>query len=200
MSERAVPLHERTPSDIDTELGQLAEKLFHLQRRRGVILRDLHNQTGDKGRYVSRGKKEWGRSDEETLEIARRRVAEDDDKDIRIGFGAIGRSLESYDSVTGDISKTLDAIDTLENEYTRRGRWTRAFIVRGNDGHIHSSMHCRTCRITTQFGWLPDYSGRTEAEVVEAAGCMACTVCYPSAPLETLGRPSKIPKMKKYDA
>lgn len=200
MSEGGIPLHKRPPSDIDTELGQLHEKVFHLTRRQSIILVDLHNQTGDKYRYVSRSKKEWGRSDEETLQIARRRVAEDDDKDVRCGWGAIGRSLTSYDEVGAQIATVTARIGELDDEYDRRGGWTRAFIVRGNDGHIHSSMKCRTCRWNTQFGWLPQYSGRTEAEIVEDAGRMACTVCYPSAPVEALGRPSKIEKIKKFDA
>lgn len=200
MTEGDMPLHQRPPSDIDTELGKLAEDVFRIRRRQGVILGDLHSQTGDKATWVSRNRKTWGRTDEETLQIARERAAADDDKDIRYGHGAIGKSLKHYDAEARNLEELIERENELEGEFIRRGGWTRAFIVRGNDGHIHSSMQCRTCRITTQFGWLPDYSGRSEAEIVEAAGRMACTVCYPSAPVDTLNRPSKIEKMKKYDA
>lgn len=73
----------------------------------------------------------------------------------------------------------------MDDEYVRRGRWTRAFVVA--DGHVHSSMDCSTCNngmYPTEFGWVTEFSGKTEAEVVEAAGSRACTVCYPSAPVD----------------
>lgn len=67
-------------------------------------------------------------------------------------------------------------------EFQRRGGWTRAFSV--TDGHIHSSRSCHTCFVTTSFYWLPEVSGMDEAEIVELAGERACTVCYPSAPVQ----------------
>lgn len=44
-------------------------------------------------------------------------------------------------------------------------------------------MSCSTCFPTTQFGWVTEFSGKDEAEIVAAAGEGACTVCYPSAPV-----------------
>jgi hypothetical protein len=72
----------------------------------------------------------------------------------------------------------------LEAEYTRRGGWTRFFMVMNNGGHLHSSTNCSTCRWTTQFAWMPEFSGQDEAGVVDMAGEDACTVCFPSAPVE----------------
>ena len=60
--------------------------------------------------------------------------------------------------------------------------WTRAFVV--PDGHVHSSMNCSTCYPTTAFGWVTELSGHNEAEIIEAAGSRACTVCYPNAPVD----------------
>lgn len=63
--------------------------------------------------------------------------------------------------------------------------WTRAFVVA--DGHVHRSMHCSTCnngQYMTSFGWVTEFSGKTEAEVIEAAGSRACTMCYPDAPVD----------------
>lgn len=70
----------------------------------------------------------------------------------------------------------------LEAEFTSRGGWTRAYKVLNNNGHIHTSMDCSTCFATTRFGWLPQVSGSTEANIVMLAGEGACTICYPSAP------------------
>lgn len=78
-----------------------------------------------------------------------------------------------------------------EAEYSSRP-WTRAFLVRNSNGHVHKDMHCGTCFITTQYAWMIDYSGKDEAQIVADAGCMACTVCFPSAPVETLALPTKM--------
>jgi len=78
----------------------------------------------------------------------------------------------------------------LKIEFNRRGGWTRAFAV--PNGHVHQSTSCGTCFPTTRFGWLPQVSGFNEAEIVELAGERACTVCYPSAPVDVLRRASRL--------
>lgn len=77
-------------------------------------------------------------------------------------------------------------------EFTNRGGWTRAFLVTNSGGHVHRDMSCSTCFVTTQYAWMVDYSGKDEAEIVDAAGEIACTVCYPSAPVSVLGQPTKM--------
>lgn len=57
--------------------------------------------------------------------------------------------------------------------------WNRFFHVI----HIHKSMHCSSFRPTTKVGWLPQLSGRTEAEAVADQGESLCTICYPTAPV-----------------
>jgi hypothetical protein len=70
-------------------------------------------------------------------------------------------------------------------------RWSRFFLVLNNNGHIHSSTSCTTCYVTTDFGWLPDLSGLTEADAVEQQGKILCSVCFPSAPVEWTNGVSK---------
>lgn len=79
----------------------------------------------------------------------------------------------------------------LDAEFERRGGWTRAFLVLNTGGHLHRSMACDTCFPTTRFGWLPQESGKDEAEIVEGAGSDACTRCYPSAPVVSLSQPRR---------
>jgi hypothetical protein len=76
----------------------------------------------------------------------------------------------------------------LKAEYKRlnqiwidHGRWTRTFVVHG--GHVHSSMDCHTCYPTTQFYWYVEFSGADEQYIVDNAADRACTICYPSAPV-----------------
>jgi hypothetical protein len=48
-------------------------------------------------------------------------------------------------------------------------------------------MHCHTCRPSTTYGWLPELSGKDEAEAVAQLGPNLCSVCFPSAPVEHVG-------------
>lgn len=92
------------------------------------------------------------------------------------------RRDEQIAKYSAECDELREAIDPLENQYITR-RWNRAFLVTNQNGHIHSSMHCNTCFPSTQYGWLPALSGKTEAEIIEYAGMKACTVCYPDAPV-----------------
>ena len=85
----------------------------------------------------------------------------------------------------------IDAeLAAIEAEFRSRGGWTRAYVVPG--GHAHTSTACSTCYPTTRFALVPRMSGMDEAEVVEAAGERACTVCFPSAPVDVLRRPTTL--------
>lgn len=83
----------------------------------------------------------------------------------------------------------LQALDegpvrVFEGEWKRFGTWTQAFVV--TDGHVHNTMRCSSCNkgeYRTRFTWKIEYSGKSEEEIVEAAGHRACTICYPSAPV-----------------
>jgi hypothetical protein len=66
--------------------------------------------------------------------------------------------------------------------------WTRSYLVGG--GHLHRSTYCSSLRWNTRLGWLTEYSGNSEAEIVALAGESCCTICYPSAPVN---RPSQLP-------
>lgn len=76
-------------------------------------------------------------------------------------------------------------------------RWSRFFIVRNNGGHIHSSMDCPTCYPTTQFGWLPQLSGLSEADAVADQGEILCSICFPSAPVAWTSGTSRADKEAK---
>jgi hypothetical protein len=103
-------------------------------------------------------------------------------------------SVARYEATAEKAQTAMDAADAemapFEAEYTARGGWTRFFMVMNAGGHLHSSRHCSTCRWTTQFAWLPEYSGQDESGIVELAGEDACTVCFPSAPVD---RQSRLP-------
>lgn len=75
-----------------------------------------------------------------------------------------------------------------EEEYDRRGRWSRYFRVLNGNGHVHRGRNCSTCYPTTRYGWLTTLSDCDEATMVAEYGHVACTVCFPDAPVEELRR------------
>lgn len=81
----------------------------------------------------------------------------------------------------------------LTAEYERRGRWTRLYVVDNNNGHAHRTTACSTTYATTDFYWFPEYSGKTDEEIVALTGAQTCLVCFGSQreAIES-GRPSKI--------
>lgn len=108
----------------------------------------------------------------------------------RPSLGSTSRQYaEELEELRAEAGRLRDQLAPYEAEYARQP-WSRAFVVPG--GHVHRSMECSTCYATTQFAWLPDYSGAPEEEIVADAGERCCTVCYPSAPVEVLARPTKI--------
>lgn len=82
-----------------------------------------------------------------------------------------------------------------EEEYRRRGGWTRVFLANSSDGHAHKGTECSTCHhgeYRTSFSWLIQYSGLPESAIVADAGERACTTCYPSAPVNVLKQKTKM--------
>jgi hypothetical protein len=77
------------------------------------------------------------------------------------------------------LAELKEKLATLKSFYTG---WSRAFLVRNSNGHIHKSRECVTCFDTTQYVWLTEMSGRDELEIAYLAGEKACTVCYAHAP------------------
>lgn len=184
-------LSSATPAEIDTELYRLysVEAKAKDSLTRAVV--DMHRTAGDKGRYVGRSSRkvhtmEWTEVLETLIQMAHREVYPDRD--------ALA-SLKYWTRIQTEVKEARKAAEPLNAEFTRRGGWDRAFLVQNDGGHVHNSMNCSTCNngeYATNFAWMTEYSGQTEEEIVEAAGERACTVCYPSAPVETLARPTKM--------
>jgi hypothetical protein len=73
------------------------------------------------------------------------------------------------------------------DEFVRRGRWSRFYLVTSSQGHIHSSGNCSTChkgRTPTTFALVCDLSDSTVEEAVDLFGAALCSICFPEAPVE----------------
>lgn len=181
-----VDLSSQTPVEIDTALADLYMQENRAQRSvDGTVERLLSAvQPNHWSRKVPTMKPA------EVLAEAKRCV--DDETIAPYKRENLSGLLTKLDADQSEVARLSAESDVLDDEFDRRGRWTRAFLVDNTNGHVHSSMNCSTCHPTTRYAWMTDYSGGTEEAVVEDAGKRACTVCYPSAPVDTLNRPTKM--------
>jgi hypothetical protein len=158
-----------TPPEVDELFSAAWDERYRWTELMFGAWDDLHYSVGD--RRVSR--RSWRMSHTDAYDAALRLTGEK------------RASLDRLNQIKGSIAELDDAVlAKLNAEFDRRGGWPRAYLV--TDGHVHSSMHCSSCNngmFPTRFSWMIDYSGKTHAEIIEAAGERACTVCYPDAPV-----------------
>lgn len=179
-----------TPVEIDTVLARIMGDRAALAARISGAANDLHRAAGDKqtGSTWSRNRA-WGMDLDEALAAAQDVAATSEmGWKVHEAEQAIARW---HDLVAQEEALRAEAAP-LNAEFTRRGGWTRAFLAVTSKGHIHSSTDCSTCYASTQYFWFTDLSGHDEAEIVAKAGSDACTICYPSAPVNDLKRPRSI--------
>lgn len=162
------PLTEQTPVEIDGQLHAL-----YIQRL------TLDHLIGNEGRRI---------------EIVEDSIAADEAAGHTELIAAKQDRITAFRHTLADLELQRAALrideEPLEAEFARRGGWTRAFIVTG--GHVHTSRSCSSCRPTTRFTWLTAYSGRTEGHIVQDSGERACTICFPSAPVDVLRQASVV--------
>ncbi|AOT23211.1 hypothetical protein SEA_TAQUITO_91 [Mycobacterium phage Taquito] len=162
----------------DAKLAELTEARYAAGARYDRALDAMHHEAGDKKRWLSRSVSVWGMSTDEAREKALDVAAGSEDKPwLR---EPARKAVEAFDQAAAELRAAQDAIN--EHEAANYKGWPRFFLV--PDGHIHRWTGCSSLRPTTRIGWLPELSGETEAEAVEAHGAMLCTKCFPSAPVE----------------
>jgi hypothetical protein len=173
-----------TEPELDVLFAEAYDARFTLTEKVTRAWNSLHRVVGDRRDYRGRGQA-WTMNRAEVLRAVRRTTTEE-------AALAIGRLAQAEGAVEL-LDETVDA--TLEAEWNRRGGWTRAYLVEGNNGHVHNTQNCSSCHKgaeRTRFVWMTEYSGKSETEIVEDAGERACTICYPSAPVDVTKRPTKM--------
>jgi hypothetical protein len=180
-----------TPREIDERLAELYQTGNTLSARIASLQDYVKSMAG--AEYYYRGRQRvTNMTFPEAREILVAELANHPDDEY--GYGRLSTSRSSS---VGQARKTLADIETIGaqlaeviQESSQLGKlytgWSRFFVVTSSNGHIHSSMHCQTCRPTTTFGWLPSLSDKSEAEAIEHFGPAAeslCSVCFPDAPV-----------------
>lgn len=167
-----------TCKEIDSRLALLTVRLAKATR---VIDQQLDKARRAQGERPSRTTT-WRTTNEETRArlVMYAKDADPRDRWSIYDPATILKTLIVAEQATIEINTEMAA---LESEYDRRP-WSRFFLVTSSHGHIHATRACSTCRPTTEFAWLPELSGETEADAVAAHGPMLCSICFPAAPVE----------------
>jgi hypothetical protein len=92
--------------------------------------------------------------------------------------------VKEYEKKIQDYTHEIEDLNIeaypLEREYDNR-QWTRYIVVPG--GHLHM-RHCHTLTPgRTMVGQVAEASGLTKDEVVKKYDVVACTHCFPDAPV-----------------
>lgn len=168
------------PVDFDERAAEAGKELAKAHSRLRGRLDEVHRAIGDRPDT----RRAWGKSDEQVLVAAREWVTLADGGAASEATGArIRGPLRDAGAAQAEVDRARARVDGLEEAFRIRGGWNRAFLVANASGHVHSSTGCSTCRPTTRYAWLTDYSGTDENAIVADAGHRACTTCYPSAPV-----------------
>lgn len=171
--------------EIDRQIAERSGQLAKAEALQASRMDTLHDAVDDRKRSASRGRRTvrvWTMDPEDVLAKAE---ALGDEWILSYSRPA-SALVEAYHQAADAVQALRAEVLALEDQYDG---WSRFFLVTSSDGHIHSSMRCSTCTPSTTFGWLPDMSGRTEADVVAEHGALLCSVCFPSAPVDwTNGR------------
>ena len=186
----------RREVEIDTKLADLYEEEVKLLNRLASLRTDLARAAGVKAEYVGRQRVFRG-STESFVEAVKAKVA--DAETASWDKRNYEATLADYDETTAKLVANREATKPLDAIFERE-RWSRFFLVLNNNGHIHSSMQCSTCNRlgeATRFAWLPELSGLTEKDAVDAHGAILCTVCFPTAPVEWTHGISKAAQAEK---
>ncbi len=172
-----IAITNRREVEIDTRIADLYARLSESLTYERRAIDTMHGAHRDSLSWSK--PRRWNRSDEDVIEFVpseQRRAQMHAD------------ALATLKNWRNRIAELRNEISDLAKQYTG---WSRFFLVTSSDGgHIHSSMHCSTCYVSTVYGWLPQLSGLTERDAVEDQGPRLCSVCFPSAPVEwTQGTP-----------
>ena len=180
---------QQAQQEHDVVTAELYHELDKALQYRDFTESTIRRMAGQQRRYMGRtaSSQAWvvtrnGQTERATFEEALAAVEARDpsERDLSISK-TVAQALNELRGAKSGIIQIRDDIKAMADRYTG---WSRFFLVTSSSGHIHSSMHCSSCRPTTSFGWMPQLSGQTEAQAVEACGPTLCSICFPEAPLD----------------
>lgn len=184
-------LSARTPREIDAELYRLYIAEADAKNRVAREVTNLHRALGERPRR-DRGQMYWPTTDTQAVAAVTTKAAAGELMGPMYSHRPrpYADKLAAYAAAVETLAAVKVQAAPLNAEFTRRGGWSRYFLVQQHNGHYHLDMNCQTCnngREATRFVWNPEMSGMTEADAFTELGRRAatlCSVCFPNAPAE----------------
>lgn len=167
-----------TPLEVDEALAAEFMKLDQLERRAASLTDTAQWALGTR-RPGGYGAFRYTTTAAEAWERVEKAAADGDKYHVHLGRKP-SEHLARRAETAAETAAQWAQINALEDLYTG---WSRFFVVTSSAGHVHCSRSCHTCRPTTTYGWLPNLSGKSEAEAVAKLGPALCSVCFPTAPV-----------------
>ncbi len=168
-------------SSTDAALAELWSAASAIRSRMEAVKFNLAHCAGVKPVYETKTRRVVRETAAELIALVEAKIANPDTPSYEIR--RYEENIAKYAALKDALAANAEEAAPLEALYSEH-RWSRFFLVTNSNGHIHSSMNCSTCRMTTEFAWLPAQSGLTEKDAVDAHGPHLCTACFPSAPVE----------------
>lgn len=160
----------------DATLVELTEVERAAGTKANRVMDSLRHAVGDRQTGWGRDRS-WGLTAQEAFDKAVELAKTDE---TYIGRQA-GEVVAKYTAAQATYKAAREARVVHSREWREHGQWSRFLAVVG--GHIHNNEGCHTLRMDTLTYWLPELSGDTEADAVEAYGEVLCSHCYPTAPV-----------------
>lgn len=112
--------------------------------------------------------------------------------DMATVMDSIAAQEQKLKPINADLAEAWHIVEDCQNEFKRRGGWSRFWQEVSPIGHVHASDHCSACSETTEYVLLSEYSGSADARVVTLAGSSTCTICFHDAPADMITAPSRL--------
>ena len=183
-------LSTMSPVEIDTVLSELSEPLNRAHAGLSRARESLHYAAGDQ--QVRRTG--WRMTTAQARVTAEARAADESLPQRKREAAQV--ALDAVVQADAALGAAEAAMAPYHAEYDRRP-WSRFLLVQ--DGHIHSSRHCRTLHhgeTPTPLYWQPELSGKTMADAIAHFEAQArgrsevlCSACFSDAPLAWTLRP-----------
>lgn len=203
-----------TPVEIDTELARIHGEIRNVTAQHTRTVDGLLGAAGLR-KYVSRGQYKVSGTLNDAIDLLETYIQAQEAwtasgydpalMPARLSdYAGIPTTQWLAGEVETEVRLRRQRLDLMRqaNEFNaehERRPWPRYYVVTSSAGHIHASTGCQTCRATTQFGWLPNMSGQSEAEAMAALGTHAealCSVCFPAAPVAGKAKVTKAKAVK----
>lgn len=179
----ASPYAASTPLEVDTLLSGFYTDAAKVNQEIDRRVSSAHYRLGHRKGY-GRGLRNGGWPMDAASTLTALEEAINEGKIVAYEVKLSREILTDVEDLKAQRAEIVAQTTELDDEFRRRP-WSRFFLVTSSTGgHVHSSMHCHTCRWDTEFGWLPSLSGKDEPTAVADQGAILCTACYPSAPVE----------------